>query len=108
MDGKIGAMRLLIEEIFIQPNGEGKLWVHVRFNDGSIWTPALIEQAIIAQKVAFCEKSKYPNLNHDAHLLPMEFLKRAIEGENICALASLEKFKLTHTRAYKKFCLKES
>lgn len=82
---------------------DNELWLVVYFNNQTRWVPALIEQGKMAQLVANCEKSKYQNLNWPPEKMPADFIKRAIDGENICALAF--EFKLTHTRAYKKFCL---
>jgi hypothetical protein len=97
---------ILIEEITIEKIDD-KFWAVVYFNDNTKWVPALIEQALLAQKVAQCERMKYLNLRWDPALLPMEFLQRAIKGECVCALAYEKKFNLQHTRAYKKFCLEK-
>lgn len=109
MDGIAGEMsfnnKRFIEEIKIEKVGE-KLWTLVRFNDGKIWIPALIEQGILAQDVANCELTKYGNSIRNPKRMPGEFLIRAIKGENICMLAHI--YKLTHTRAYKKFCLERN
>ena len=96
---------ILIEEIKIE-NINNKSWLVVYFENNTRWVPALIEQGKMAQDVANCEKSKYQNLSWDAEKMPADFIKRAINGENICALAF--EFKLTHTRAYKKFCLRKN
>lgn len=95
---------IFIKDIRIETIGD-KLWLAVYFDNGTKWIPALIEQALVAQKVAQCERTKYPNLDHDAAALPMEFLRRAIEGECVCALAFEKKFSLGHTGAYKRWCV---
>ena len=104
--GRLGGMklenRIIIEKIEIEKLKD-KFWVVVYFNNGTIWIPALIEQALLAQKVARCEKIKYKSLDHDPENMVVTFFERAIKGENVCALAN--EFKLIHTRAYEKFCL---
>lgn len=103
MDGEMKFETSFINRIEIEKLN-GKFWLVVYFENGTRWVPALVEQGLIAQKVAICEKIKYPNLKHSPEKMPTEFLKRSLKGENICALSN--EFDLTHTRAYKKYCLK--
>jgi len=95
---------IYVEKISIEKIGD-KLWVLVRFNNNTIWIPALMEQALIAQYVVNCEKAKYPNVSDPARM-PKEFLSRAIKGENVYLLASI--FNLTHTNSFRKFCLEKN
>lgn len=44
---------IFVEDIRIEKIG-GKLWPAVYFDNGTRWIPVLIEQALIAQKVAQC------------------------------------------------------
>ena len=60
-----------------------KFWTSVYFNNGTIWVPALWEQAFIAQQVVVCERIKYPNLSWDAASMPIEFITKAMNGQNI-------------------------
>ena len=106
-DGIVGEMKYnnsFIDRIEIEKLN-GKFWLVVYFENGTRWVPALVEQGLIAQKVALCEKIKYVNLKWSAEKMPTQFIIRAIKGEDICALAY--EFKLTHTRAYEKFCLRK-
>ena len=98
----MGKRNLIIKDIRIEEL-QNKPWCVIEFENGCIWVPALAEQAVIAQKVIQCEKVKYKR--ESAEKMPIEFIYRAMKGENICALCN--KFKLTHTRAYKKFCIEK-
>ncbi len=107
-DGIVGEMKYnnsFINRIKIEKLN-GKFWLVVYFENGTRWTPALMEQGLIAQKVALCEKLKYKNLKWPAEKMPSQFIVRAMKGEEVCALA--HEFKLTHTRAYKHFCLRNN
>ena len=64
----------------------GKFWTHVYFDNGTIWVPALWEQGYLAQQVVICERIKYPELAWDPGAMPIEFITRAMAGENIEAL----------------------
>ena len=106
-DGIVGEMKYensFINRIEIEKLND-KFWLVVYFENGTRWIPALVEQGIIAQKIALCEKIKYTNLKWGAEKMPTQFIIRAIKGEEVCALAY--EFKLTHTRAYKHFCLRK-
>ena len=64
----------------------GKFWTHVYFDNGTLWIPAVWEQAMLAQMAVICERIKYPDLGWDAGAMPTEFITRAMEGQNIDAL----------------------
>jgi len=105
MLGEMKYKNSLIERIEIESCSK-KPWVVVYFENGTRWVPALIEQGLIAQKVALCEKMKYPDLKWSAEEMPAQFIAKAIKGGDICTLAY--EYNLTHTRAYKKFCIRRS
>jgi len=79
---------------------EEKFWTHVYFDNGTLWIPALWEQGFIGQQVVLCERIKYPGLKWDPADMPKEFIRRAMNGENIEALCV--EFKLTTQSSFKR------
>lgn len=70
----------------VNENIGGKLWTSVYFENGTIWMPALWEQGFIAQQVVLCERIKYPNLPWDAAKMTIDFITKAMAGQNVEAL----------------------
>lgn len=98
----------IIEKIPIVDKTTGAKWVDVYFDNGTVWRPALWEQAFLMQQVVVCERAKYGDLtwkkgpDWDAGDMPIRFISRAGRGENIEMLCRLQEFNLADKNSFRR------